>query len=52
MLKSELIEKLNEISFDGEIELLIQTTNYNIIAKDVFSVEDDDDNNIVIIRGK
>ena len=54
MLKSELIEKLLEIPYDGEVELLVQTVidnaYYNVIAEQVLSVEEE--GSTVIIRGQ
>jgi hypothetical protein len=54
MLKSEVIKLLNEIPFDGEIELLVQTVldndYYNVSAKEIISVEYED--STIIIRGQ
>jgi hypothetical protein len=54
VLKSELIENLLNIPYDGPIELLIQDTingeYWNIISDDIISIEDDD--NKILIRAQ
>ena len=54
MLKSELIEKLLEIPYDGEVELLVMTVidndYHNITAEQVVSVEEE--GSTIMIRGQ
>ena len=56
MTKSELISLLNEIPYDGEIDLLVQTSidgdYWQLCAETVFAVEEFGEHNIILIRGR